>query len=229
MTPTTHVLLDLDGTLTNSEPGIGASLKHAFNECGYAEPDDDMIRSMIGPPFELSFPRHGIHVDDIQRVIDAYGVRYRSVGLFENSLYDGVLEMMNALTEAGHTLTLATAKPEDTAFRICDHFGLSEYFTRRAGATNDVGGRRTKGEVITHALQLLGVSPHDRIALDHVIMVGDRDHDVEGAHLNAIDCVGVTWGFGSLDELTDEGAAAVVDHPRDVVAAVAAVYRSHEG
>ncbi len=75
---------------------------------------------------------------------------------------------------------------------------------------------------------LLGVSPHDRIALDHVIMVGDRDHDVEGAHLNAIDCIGVSWGFGSHDELNGAGAVTVVDHPREVAAAVAVAYRSHE-
>ena len=72
------------------------------------------------------------------------------------------------------------------------------------------------------------MSPHDRIALDHVIMVGDRDHDVEGAHLNAIDCIGVSWGFGSVEELTGAGAVTVVDHPSDVAGAVAAAYRSHE-
>lgn len=228
MNPTTHVLLDLDGTLTDSEPGIGESLIHAFTECGYPAPDRSSIRSMIGPPFEMSFPKHGIHVDDVEHVIDAYGVRYNSVGLFENSLYDGVPEMMDALRSAGHTLTLATAKPEDTAIRIVDHFGLSEFFARRVGATRDIGGRRTKGEVITHALSLLGVGPHDRIALDHVIMVGDRDHDVTGAHLNAIDCIGVSWGFGSRHELLEEGALRVVDHPRDVAAAVEAAYRSHQ-
>lgn len=226
--PTTHVLLDLDGTLSDSEPGIGRSLAHAFAECGYAVPDRDTIRSMIGPPFELSFPKVGIHVDDVERVIAAYRVRYEDVGLFENELYDGVPEMMETLRSDGHTISLATAKPQNTAIRIVEHFGLSEFFARKVGATHDIGGRRTKGEVITHALGLLGVSPHDRIALDHVIMVGDRDHDVEGAHLNSIDCIGVSWGFGSHDELLGEGAVTVVDHPRDVAGAVAAAYRSHE-
>ena len=226
--PTTHVLLDLDGTISDSEPGIGASLIHGFTECGYDPPDRDTVRSMIGPPFEVSFPKAGIHVDDIEKVIAAYRVRYDDVGLFENEMYDGVPEMMEALRSAGHTISLATAKPQDNAIRIVEHFGLSEFFARKVGATHDIGGRRTKGEVITHALHLLGVSPHDRIALDHVIMVGDRDHDVEGAHLNAIDCIGVSWGFGSHDELDGAGAVTVVDHPHDVAGAVAAAYRSHE-
>ena len=227
--PTTHVLLDLDGTISNSSPGIGRSLTHAFTECGYLAPDETTIRDMIGPPFELSFPKHGIHVDDIEQVISVYRDRYEDVGLFENELYDGVHEMLDALRSAGHTISLATAKPQDTAVRIIDHFGLTDYFARQVGATYGIGvGRRTKGEVITHALSLLGVGPHDRIALDHVIMIGDREHDVEGAHLNAVDCIGVAWGFGSHEELTGAGALKIVEHPHDVAAAVAAAYRSHE-
>ncbi len=229
LAPTTHVLLDLDGTISDSSPGIGRSLAHAFTECGYPAPDETTIRDMIGPPFELSFPKHGIHVDDVEQVINVYRDRYEDIGLFENAVYDGVHEMLNALRSAGHTLSLATAKPQGTAVRIIDHFGLTEYFARQVGATHEIGvGRRTKGEVITHALGLLGVGPHDRIALDHVIMIGDRDHDVEGAHLNAIDCIGVAWGFGSHDELASAGALKIVEHPRDVAAAVDAAYRSHE-
>ena len=93
-----------------------------------------------------------------------------------------------------------------------------------AGATVEVGtGRRTKAEVINYALLSLRLGPTD---LSRVVMVGDRDHDVEGAHLNGIDCIGVTWGFGSVDELDGAGAALTVDHPREVAAAVAASYRS---
>ncbi len=227
--PTTHVLLDLDGTISDSAPGIGRSLVHAFTECGYEPPDQATIRSMIGPPFEISFPKHGIHVDEIEKVIAVYRERYEDIGLFENELYDGVVTMIEALLADGHTLSVATAKPEGTAVRIIDHFGLDDCFARVVGAAQYVGeGRRTKGEVITHALGLLGVSPHDRIALDHVIMVGDRDHDVEGAHLNAIDCIGVSWGFGSTEELASAGALTIVDHPARVAGAVDAAYRSHQ-
>jgi phosphoglycolate phosphatase len=227
--PTTHVLIDLDGTISDSEPGIGRSLVHAFTACGYEPPDRDTIRSMIGPPFEVSFPKHGIHVDDIERVIAEYRIRYDDIGLFENEVYDGAGDMLEALRTAGHTLSIATAKPEDTAIRIVEHFGFTEFFARKVGSTAEIGSaRRTKAEVITHALHLLGVSAHDRIALDHVIMIGDRDHDVEGAHMNAIECIGVSWGFGSHEELREAGALCIVDHPRDVAAAVAATYRAHE-
>ena len=224
--PVTHVLLDLDGTLSDSSAGIGRSLIHAFTECGYDPPDDATIRSLIGPPFEVSLPKIGIHVEDLERVIDTYRVRYDDVGLFENDLYDGVHEMLDGLRSAGHTLTLATAKPEHVAVRITEHFGLTGYFRAQVGSSPEVGSsRRTKAEVITEAFRRLGIGAHDRIALDHVVMVGDRDHDVEGAHMNAIDCIGVSWGFGSPEELLGAGACAVVDDPAEVVGAVAATYR----
>ena len=226
---TTHVLLDLDGTLTDSQPGIGRSLVHAFTACGYPEPTTEMIRSMIDPPFELSFPEHGVDVHDIERVIDAYRERYDEVGLFENSLYDGVPEMMETLRSAGHVLTLATAKPENLAVRITAHFGLTEFFRTEVGSSNEVGSdRRTKGEVIREAFRRLAIGPHDRIALDHVVMIGDRDHDVEGAHMNTIDCIGVSWGYGSHEELRHAGARVVVDTPAEVAGAVASTYRSRE-
>ena len=217
----THLLLDLDGTLSDSSAGIGRSLQHAFTECGYDPPTDVQVRAAIGPPFEISFPRLGIPGHDIERVVDSYRVRYVSVGLFENELYPGIVEMLTVLAET-YTLAVATAKPEVTAVRITEHFGLAGFFEVQAGATIEVGsGRRTKSEVIGHALEQLELP-----AGDHVVMIGDRDHDVEGAHDHGIDCIGVAWGFGSPDELAGAGAAAIVHHPADVAAAVASTYRA---
>lgn len=220
----THVLLDLDGTISDSSPGIGRSLQHAFAACGYEPPTDEQVRTVIGPPFEIGLPTLGIHVDDVERVVSAYRERYEDVGLFENTMYPGIVDMLDALAAAGHTLSIATAKPEPTARRIIEHFGLTDRFGVQAGATQEAGtGRRTKAEVINYALICLQMSPSD---LARVIMVGDRDHDVEGAHLNGIDCIGVTWGFGSAEELHGAGAAALVHHPSEVAATVMATYRS---
>ena len=220
----THVLLDLDGTISDSAPGIARSLQHAFTACGYEPPTDEQVRTVIGPPFEVGLPTLGIGVGDLERVVAAYGERYHDVGLFENTVYPGVADMLDQLTSAGHTLSIATAKPEPIAKRIIEHFGFSSYFEVQAGASVEVGvGRRTKAQVIDYALIQLRLTPAD---LDRVVMVGDRDHDVEGAHLNQIECIGVTWGFGSVDELSAAGVTALVDHPGQVAAAVAATYRS---
>jgi phosphoglycolate phosphatase len=220
----THVLLDLDGTISDSSPGIGRSLRHAFRACGYEPPTDEQVRSVIGPPFEIGLPTLGVHIDDVDRVVHAYRERYEDIGLFENAVYPGIAEMLDTLAAAGHTLSIATAKPEPTARRIIEHFGFADHFAVQAGASVEVGaGRRTKADVINYALICLEMSPSD---LAQVVMVGDRDHDVEGAHMNGIDCIGVTWGFGSPEELRGAGAAALVDHPGEVAAAVAATYRS---
>lgn len=220
----THVLLDLDGTISDSSPGIARSLRHAFSICGYEPPTDEQVRTVIGPPFEVGLPTLGIPVDDIERVVLAYRDRYEDIGLFENTVYPGIAEMLDELVAAGHTLSIATAKPEPTAKRIIEHFGFTDYFAVQAGATIEVGtGRRTKADVINYALISLLLGPSD---LPRVVMIGDRDHDVEGAHLNRIDCIGVTWGFGSPDELETAGASALVDTPGEVAAAVAETYRS---
>ena len=224
MNDVTHVLIDLDGTISDSSPGIARSLQHAFSVCGYEPPTDEQVRTVIGPPFEVGLPTLGIPVDDIERVVWAYRSRYEDTGLFENTVYPGIAEMLDELVAAGHTLSLATAKPEPTAKRIIEHFGFTHHFAVQAGATIEVGtGRRTKAEVIEYALISLGLGATD---LPRVVMVGDRDHDVEGAHLNRIDCIGVTWGFGSPGELETAGASALVDTPAEVAAAVAATYRS---
>lgn len=222
----THVLLDLDGTLSDSSLGIARSLQHAFTTCGYEAPTDEQVRAVIGPPFELSFPTLGVPTDDIERVVAVYRERYEDVGLFENEVYPGIAAMLDELRSAGFVLSLATAKPQSTAIRIVEHFGFSDHFTVRAGATMEVGsGRRTKADVITYALAELGVAATTD-ALSRVIMIGDRDHDVEGARENGIGCIGVTWGFGSADELSTAGAVALVDSPAEVADAVAATYRS---
>ena len=222
----THVLLDLDGTLSDSSLGIGRSLQHAFTTCGYEPPTDEQVRTVIGPPFELSFPTLGVPTDDIERVVAVYRERYEDVGLFENEVYPGIAAMLDELRAAGFVLSLATAKPQSTAIRIVEHFGFTDYFTIQAGATIEVGSaRRTKAEVITYALAELGIgSSADELA--QVTMIGDRDHDVEGARDNGVDCIGVTWGFGSVAELTSAGAVALVDSPAEVVGALAATYRS---
>ena len=221
-----HVLLDLDGTLSDSSPGIARSLRHAFAACGYEPPTDAQVRAVIGPPFEVSFPTLGVAADDIPLVIEAYRVDYEAAGLFDNEVYAGIAEMLDELRAAGFVVSLATAKPQSTAVRIIEHFGFSHHFAVQAGASDTIGsGRRTKAEVITHALAELRLDGPARNG-HHVVMVGDRDHDVLGARHNDVDCIGVTWGFGSVAELTEAGACALVHDPAEVAAAVAATYRA---
>ena len=217
----THVLLDLDGTLSDSEPGILRSLQWACEIEGFPIPSEAQVRSVIGPPFEIGLPSIGIPDDALFRVIKTYRERYETIGLFENTLYDGVVAMLDGLAADGRSLSIATAKPEHTAVRILEHFGLTERFEFMVGATL-TQERRAKHQVIAHALELLGLAGGG----GNVVMVGDRDHDVYGALHNGMPCVGVTWGYGSAEELLTAGAFALAEQPADVVDLVRAPYGS---
>jgi phosphoglycolate phosphatase len=204
------VLVDLDGTLTDSFPAITGSLKRALRDVGLPVPPDEALRAVVGPPFEIGLPLIGVPSDRLWEVIDRYREHYEGGGLFECALYDGVVEMLDSLLAADLTLALATAKPEATAVRIVEHFGLADRFAVLAGATYEPG-RRTKDEVITHALGELGERPGH-----HVVMLGDRDHDVHGAAVHGIDCIGAVWGYGGEPELRAAGAWALAATPADV-------------
>ena len=216
------MLLDLDGTLSDSEPGIVNSLRWACKVEGFPEPSVEQVRSIIGPPFEIGLPAIGIPDDALVRVIDTYRVRYADIGAYQNTLYEGVIEMLDALAAAGYSLSVATAKPEVTAHPILDYFGISERFEVRAGATLTTE-RRTKAQVIDHALVELEMHG-DPDLWDHVIMIGDRDHDVLGALHHRIPCIGVLWGYGSIEELLGAGAVALAESPSDIADLVAAGY-----
>jgi len=218
----THVLVDLDGTISDSLHGISSSLRAAFEAVGVADPGDEAMLTLVGPPFELGLPRIGLSPEKVTGVIGAYRERYELGGLFETTMYPGVTEMLDDLAEIGMTLAVATAKPEETAVRIVEHFGITERFATTVGATFELdgpGARRTKASVIAEALLRLGI---DESARRRVVMVGDRDHDVEGAIANGIECLGAGWGYGGADELLGSGAIEVCASPHDVVVAIAA-------
>jgi phosphoglycolate phosphatase len=221
----THVLLDLDGTLSDSEPGILRSLQWACEQEGFPIPTDTEVRGMIGPPLEIALPSIGIPDDALERVINTYRERYTRIGAFENTLYGGIIEMLDAMIELGLSLSVATAKPEQTAHPILDYFEISERFDVRAGTTL-TSERRTKAQVIDFALRELEIHADPEL-VDHVIMIGDRNHDVHGAMHHGITCIGVTWGYGSIQELLSAGAVALADSPGEVVELVQQPYRLH--
>jgi len=223
--PRTHVLLDLDGTLSDSEPGILRSLQWACEQEGFPIPTETEVRSVIGPPFEVGLPSIGIPDDALERVINTYRERYKEIGAFENTLYVGIIEMLDELAARGMSLSVATAKPEQTAHPILEYFEISDRFDVRAGASL-TPDRRTKAQVIAYALRELEIQADPDLG-DHVIMIGDRDHDVHGAMHHGIACIGVTWGYGSIEELIKAGAVALADSPADVAELVVQPYRLH--
>jgi phosphoglycolate phosphatase len=209
------VLFDLDGTLTDPKPGITQSIAHALRCMGRVSPDPDTLTWCIGPPLTHSFPTLLECGDEaeIARAIGHYRERFGDVGLFENSVYEGIPEMLATLRDKGVRLFLATSKPWTFAERILIHFELREFFEGVYGSELD-GTRADKGELIAHLLATEGLEPA------RTIMVGDREHDVLGAKRCGVPCVGVRYGYAVGDELTRAGAVAECDTTAEVTANV---------
>lgn len=210
------VLFDLDGTLTDSAPGMLASIRHAMDALGLEQPSPEVLRSFLGPPLAVSFGQTlGLGDADVTRAIAAYRERYHDVGLFENSVYPDVPETLQALTGQGLVLAVATSKPTVSATRILERFGLADSFTWIGGALLD-RSRDSKAAVIAHVLdELRGLGAWD--ADRAIVMVGDREHDVHGAKAHGIDTIGVLWGYGSQAELLAAGAVSLVKRPAELV------------
>lgn len=189
------VLFDLDGTLTDSAPGIRAGFRHALAHIGEPEPTADMLSTVIGPPLLESFLSLGLNETRAARAVDSYRQRYGERGWAENSVFDGMDAVLSCLKDAGVIMAVATSKTELTARRILEHFGLSKYFDFIAGSD---GSRQSKSDVIARALTETSTTPIAQAAggTPGVAMVGDRIHDVEGAAQWGIPTVFVEWGYG---------------------------------
>jgi phosphoglycolate phosphatase len=208
------VLFDLDGTLSDSAPGILAALRHAFAVNGLPPLDAHTERVLLGPPFYESLPPLIGGAEKLPAVIGAYREQYGAGGLFNTSVYAGVRDVLTVLHASGVRLAVATSKPEHYAGPIVEHLGLAEFFETVGGDELD-GSLRTKALVIDKVLQRLG-APHP----DDVVMVGDRAHDVLGAREHGIACVGAGWGYGMPGELERAGAAPICAEPRELIAAL---------
>ena len=202
------ILFDLDGTLTDSGEGIINSVIPALEHFGLPVPSREELRVFVGPPLQDSFRRFGVPADRTDEAIQVYRTRYIPIGIFENVPYPGIETLLQTLRAAGHRLYVATSKPEPMAVQVLERFHLAQYFHRICGATLDTS-RSTKEAVIAYLLEENGRA-------DNMVMVGDTKFDVIGAKAHGIPTIGVRWGYGTVDELKEAGAAAIADTPEEV-------------
>lgn len=209
-----NLLFDLDGTLTDPFSGITKCISHALDMLGRQSPPKESLRWCIGPPLTNSFAKLLASDDDTlaEKAVAFYRERFGSVGLFENEVYEGIPEVLEALLENGHTLYVATSKPAVYAVRIVDHFGLHRYFKAIYGSELD-GTRSDKTSLISHILKSESIISSD------TFMIGDREHDMIGAKANGICGFGVLWGYGTQNELETSGAYTCIGHPRELIIA----------
>ena len=196
------VLFDLDGTLTDSAPGITNSVAHALAHYGIqAEPAS--LMQFVGPPLTDSLrDLYGFELEKRTEAVEFFREYFNEKGWLENSPYPGIADLLRDLKDAGLTLMVATSKPEVQAVRIMKHFGLAEYFDQICGAPLGSEEGAKKSSVIRKALSYVD-DP------SQVVMVGDRRHDVAGAKETGLPCIGVLYGYGGREELETAGAAYI--------------------
>ncbi|WP_445634365.1 HAD family hydrolase [Nostoc sp. DSM 114161] len=205
------ILFDLDGTLTDPKPGITRCIQYALSELGYISPEAEELLWCIGPPIKDSFSQLLKTSDNglVEKALSIYRSRFSTIGLFENSLYPLIIETLKAIKLAGYKTFVATSKPHIYARRIIEHFSLSLLFDGVYGSELD-GTRSAKADLISHILLTEKLSPSS------VVMIGDRKHDIIGAKRNNITAIGVTYGYGTEEELKTHGADFIAHCPENI-------------
>ena len=199
------IFFDLDGTLTDPAPGITNAIIYARKKWGLpCGPNSDYYK-FIGPPMPQSYCDFwGMSHEDAVRFLADYREHFGTIGLFENEVYPGILELLRDLKAGGTRLFVATTKPTEFSVQIAERFGFLEYIELVSGSCLD-GQRGQKADVIAYARDTCGVD------MNRAVMVGDRQFDVEGAKLCGIPCIGVSYGYGSREELEAAGADWIAD------------------
>lgn len=196
-----YLFLDLDGTLTDPSEGITRGVMYALDHFNIHEEDARKLHAFIGPPLYDSFMQYyGFDLATAYKAIEYFQEYYSRQGMYENIPYPGIRELLHAWQKEGRRLVLATSKPEDFAVRILERFGMADAFTFMAGG-NMAEKRVEKKLVLEYAMKKLGLE-----AAQACLMIGDRKFDVLGAAVHGIPTLGVLYGFGSKEELTQAGA-----------------------
>jgi len=212
------LLFDLDGTLTDPRPGIVRCMRHALERLRAACPSDDVLASFIGPSLRGTFATL-LETSDralVERALALYREQYEDTGLFENSVYGGVVEMLDHASRAASATFVATLKPKPYADRIVDRFGLAPYFS-------GVYGSELEGKFDDKAELLAELLAAENIAPASAVMIGDRAGDILAARANGIRSIGVLWGYGSTSELTDARADLLCISPDELVSCLSQI------
>lgn len=216
--PPLALLFDLDGTLTDPREGITRCIAHALERMGREAPPLEDLTFAIGPSLRASLARllGTDDRDEVERAIGHYRERFAGTGLYENAPYAGIDAALAALREAGHRLFVATSKPRVYAERIVGHFALDAHFEAVHGCELD-GTREDKRDLLAHLLPRHGLAPGE------TVMIGDRGVDMHAARHHGAGALGVTWGYGSREELREAGAHALCDSPGELAASLSAL------
>lgn len=203
-----HILFDLDGTLTDSFPGISRCINHALVALDRSPAGETVLRGFTGRPLTTIFAALLASHDEalIDRAVAAYRARFDTVGIFENGLFPGIIDALGALRADGHGMQVVTAKPAIPARRVVAHFALDAYVSGVHGP--DLSDRTCDKAALVRA----ALAHADAVASD-AVMVGDRAEDIAAARANGVRSVGVAWGYGARAEIVGAEADFLAETP----------------
>ncbi|MBR2062437.1 MAG: HAD-IA family hydrolase [Anaerotignum sp.] len=205
------ILFDLDGTLTDSAEGVIRACQYMQEKLGFEVWPAENLKFIVGPPLMKTFMEDfGMEQEMAEKAMVTYREYYTTIGLFENKVYPGVVEMLADLKAKGKRMAVATSKKESLAVTILNHFDIAKYFEVIGGDARELG-RDTKAKVIDYVLETMQAEKED------VIMVGDRKFDIEGAHALGIPCIAVEFGYGDREEFEAYNADFIAATAEDVV------------
>lgn len=209
-----NILFDLDGTLTDPREGITNSIKYALEKLGKPVPIAEDLLWCIGPPLKESFKKI-LESDDDTAEIALYFYReyFKERGKFENEVYSGIPETLQKLNKEGLNLFVGTSKPYVYAIEIITHFNLVSFFKEVYGSYLS-GELVDKGELIYYTLK------NEKISAENTLMVGDREQDIIGAKKNEVRSIGVTYGYGTKEEILKANPDFIADSPKEILKTV---------
>lgn len=206
------IIFDLDGTLSNSGEGITKSVQYALKRFGIIEENLDNLKHFVGPPMkEEMMKSYGFTEEQATEAVSVYRERYVPIGLYETSLYEGIVDLLENLKKHGKMIAMATSKPQSMAEEVVRTLEIETYFDYIMGA-DLIGGKQKKEDVLKALLEILPVKNKEKM-----LMVGDTIFDVEGAKAVGIDCMGVSYGYGDKEDMLKEGAVSVADSAEDLL------------
>ena len=207
-----YILFDLDGTVSDTGEGIYNGVKYALEKYGITENNKTTLNNFIGPPLVDSFMKYySFSKEKALQAVEYYREFYKSKGIYQNTLYNGISELIKTLKQQGKKVILATSKPQPFAEIILKQYDLLKFFDCVVGATFD-DSLNYKSDVIRVALENSGVTDKSM-----AIMIGDRHYDIEGAKENNIDSIGVIYGYGDLEELKNADANYIAENTQDIL------------